>query len=146
MKISTESKMDFDNSVSTEDRFALRKWLDELVEAVNYNDRGVYGDRLAENLTVEGFTEQPMDRESYLQYLNSRATEPAARIIRFPALQIKFKHYLYPLAGTYEEFVNGILSYEGRVNLAIVKKDGGFQLVSLKFDPRLRVSNENSQL
>jgi len=144
MKISTESKMDFDYSVATEDRFALRKWLEELVEAVNYNDRGVYGGRLAENLTVEGFTEQPMGRESYLQYLNGRATEHAARIIRFPALQIKFKDHLYHLAGTYEEFVNGILSYEGRIDLAIVKKEGGFQLVSVKFDPRLRVSNENS--
>jgi hypothetical protein len=147
MKISTESKMDFDYSVATEDRFALRKWLEELVDAVNYNDRGVYTERLADNLTVEGFSELPMDRDAYLAYLGGPSGQKATRVIRFPILEIKFKRYLYHLAGTYEEFVDGILSYEGTLEMAIVKQDDMFQLASIKFYPRLRVSpNENPQL
>jgi hypothetical protein len=140
MKISTESKMDFDYSVTTEDRFALRKWLEQLVEAVNYNDREVYAPMLGDQLIVEGFSDEPMDQAAYLAFLEQRGSQKSARVIRFPDLSIKFHHYLYHLRGTYEEFVDGILSYEGSIDMTVAKQEDSFILVTVKFYPRLRLT------
>lgn len=142
MNISTESRMEFDYSVATEDRFALRKWLEQLVEAINYNDRGMYTDRLYDNLTVEGFTAQPMGKASYLSWLADRALQHKVHVIRFPTLRIKLKNNLYRLVGTFEEFVDGLLSYEGSIELLVVKTDDNFQLATMKFFPRLRLKED----
>jgi hypothetical protein len=140
-KIPTDSRMDFDYSVSTEDRFALRRWFEELVQAINYNDRGVYLEKLAPNLWVKGFTESPLNHQDYSKYLQSRAKQKVARVVRFPDLKIKqrYRHY-FTLMGTYEEFINGILSYEGTVTLEIEKQDEQFKLSKFIFYPRLKLS------
>jgi len=132
--------MDFDYSVTTEDRFALRKWLEQLVEAINYNDRGAYSPMLGDGLIVEGFSDQAMDRAAYVTFLEQRSTQPAARIMRFPDLNIKFHHYLYHLRGTYEEFIDGILSYEGSIDMTLAKQEDNFVLLTVKFYPRLRLA------
>ena len=130
--------MDFDSSVGTEDRFALRKWLERLVEALNYNDRGVYTESLYDNLMVEGFTEQPMGKAAYLEWLADRSAQKV-HVIRFPHLRIRFRQKMYRLVGSLEEFVDGILSYEGSVELLVLKNEGNFQLATLKFFPRMRL-------
>jgi hypothetical protein len=42
MSISVETKLDFDRSVSTEDRFAIRKAMDFFVSSVNKADKDQY--------------------------------------------------------------------------------------------------------
>ncbi len=145
MKIATESKTDFDYSVSTEDRFALRHWLEDFVAAINHNDRGMYEGLLNSDLVIEGFTEGLMDRTQYLDWLHEREQQKIVHVLRFPALKIKYKYRLFHLVGTYEEFISGILSFEGTVEMLIIKDEDNFKLSALKFFPRLRLTpNENS--
>jgi hypothetical protein len=57
MKISIESKTDFDYSVGTEDRFALRKWLERFAVELGRGTAEGLKEFFAEELTIEGFTE-----------------------------------------------------------------------------------------
>lgn len=139
MKIATESKTGFDSSVSTEARFALRKWLEELVQEINNNDVEKYGTRLYSNLVVEGFSQQPMNKEQYLEFLER------PHLIRFPELLAKFQRSRFVLQGSYEQFVDGILSYEGTVEVLVLSNKETFQLATLKFFPRLRPAQANDE-
>jgi hypothetical protein len=145
-KISTDSKMDFDRSVSTENRFALRNWLEGLVKAINYNDRNAYRHMLGENLIVEGFSDGPMDHETYFMFLQQRGKQKVIRVVRYPELAIRCKNSHYYISGRYEEFFNGILSYEGNIEMILVKGEEGFKLVSQIFYPRLKVSYEKTDV
>lgn len=95
--------------------------------------------KLAQNLIVEGYYEYPMDHETYLQFLKRRSKQKVVRVIRFPELKIQFKQYNYYISGTYEEFSDGILSYEGTIEMVIGTEESVFQLLSMKFFPRLRL-------
>jgi hypothetical protein len=143
-KIDTETRLDFDRSVSTESRFAMRKWLEELVKAMNYNDRSLYLNKLSSSIIVEGFNEQSMDHSMYIEFLEKRAKQPVARVMRFPELQTRYEGRAYYISGRYEEFLNGILSLEGNIDLEVVTEEiegeGDFKLALIKFYPRLKVS------
>ncbi|MES3037712.1 MAG: hypothetical protein V4736_07380 [Bdellovibrionota bacterium] len=138
--------MDFDYSVTTEQRFALRTWLEQLVEAINSNDRERCADFFDPYLLVEGFNEQPLNKEQYLTWLEERKNDKTVHVMRLPQLKIKLKGKLYRLNGTYEEFIDGILSYEGTMEMIVTSADDGFKLASMIFFPRLRVApNENNE-
>jgi hypothetical protein len=139
VKIPIDSKLDFDYSVGTEDRFALRNWFERLVKAINYNDAGDYEPQLSERLSVEGFTPEPLNHETYIRFLKDRVKQKPIRVLRFPELKVRYKHFFYHLVGTYEEFIDGILAYEGTIELAVLKEEDVFKLESIKFYPRLRV-------
>jgi hypothetical protein len=139
MKLDLESKMDFDYSVSTEDRFALRNWFNQLVKEINYNDSGAYLPKLAEALHVEGFTDEPMEHDDYVAFLARRAGDGHVRVMSYPELAVSARFNRFSLKGTFEEVVDGVLASEGTIEIVIGKENGEFKLWWQMFYPRLRV-------
>jgi len=60
--------------------------------------------------------------------------------IVFPKLKLSFHKVLFHLSGLYEEYQEGILSATGNIELALVKQEDNYRIISLKFYPRMRVS------
>lgn len=141
MKISTESKMDFDYSVGTEDRFALRKWFQGLIDNQNYRDLKSLVEFYSPEMVVEGFTDEPMNFLQFVQFLKQHHETKKMTTVRYPEIKVKFSRYLFHLVGNYEEFIDGVLSYEGPIELKIKRENEQFRVALIKFYPRLRVAD-----
>jgi hypothetical protein len=137
MKISIESKTDFDYSVGTEDRFALRKWLERFAVELGRGTAEGLKEFFAEELTIEGFTEGDLDREGFLALLGAW-TNRDQMVLRYPSLALNYKHYLFSAVGTFEGFIDGIIVLEGTIEFKIAKSElGNFTIVWQKFYPRM---------
>ena len=142
MKLDTESKMGFDNSISTEDRFALRNWFQSFVDNINSHNLEGLSSALSNALVVEGFDDIPMQAAGYSQLLKQLVMDQPNSVVRFPKLSVKFQGYLFALTGDFELYSDNVLSYEGGVEIAVVKNEDGFFMVRKKFFPRLMVHAE----
>ena len=146
MKLELESKMDFDYSVNTEDRFALRNWFNQMVKEINYNDSGAYLPKLSGTLHVEGFTDEPMEHDDYVAFLARRAGDGHVRVMSYPELKVSARFNRFSLKGTFEEVVDGVLAAEGTIETVVGKEDGEFKLWWQMFYPRLRVQDNPVEL
>ena len=142
MSLVVETKLDFDRSVSTEDRFAIRKVVDTFVRAVNNGDGEVYRAMVSDAAIIEGFTDIPYVKEGFINMLSRKFTEQANRFMRFPQLKLSYSKYLFQLQGTYEEFDGGILGTEGTITINLVKGKDGYQIVRILFYPRMMLHDE----
>jgi len=144
MPLTVETKLDFDRSVSTEDRFAIRKAVDVFVSSVNKADTEAYSSMISDAAVIEGFTDIPYVKEGFVNMLARKFTPGAERFMRFPQLKLSYTRYLYQLQGTYEEFDDGVLATEGTITLNLVKGEDGYQIVRILFYPRMMMQDENS--
>jgi hypothetical protein len=142
MELTTETKLDFDNTVGTEDRFAIRRAVDAFANAANGGDIQKLSDFIAESTVVEGFSDIPFMKQEFISVISRWQTHGKKHVMRFPKLKLSYSHYLYHLDGTYEEFVDNILATEGTIEMAMIKNDEGFQFVKITFFPRMRLSEE----
>ena len=137
MSLTVETKLDFDRSVNTEDRFAIRKLVDLFVRSVNQGDREVYAPMVWDAIVVEGFSDIPYVKQGFVNMLSRKFTNGGERLMRFPALKLTYTRYLFQLQGTYEEFDDGVLSTEGTITVNLIKNEHGYQLVRILFYPRM---------
>jgi hypothetical protein len=142
MKLDLESKMHFDYSVGTEDRFALRRWFGQFVEAQNQHDLAAQTAYLSDQLIVKGFTADPLTYAHYLDYLQARLGDGKSWQVRYPEVHVKFKGFLFYISGSFEGYLDGILSYDGSVDLKVAKTDDTFTLVYMEFYPRMMMANQ----
>lgn len=142
MELTTETKLDFDLSVSTEDRFSIRRSLDAFAKAANEGDIAKLDLLIADSTVIEGFSDLPYLKQEFISVVARWATRKQKRVMRFPLLKLSFAHYLYHLTGTYEEFSDNILVTEGTIELAMVKQDDGFKFVKMVFFPRMRLAED----
>ena len=142
MEMITETKLDFDMTVGTEDRFAIRRAVDAFANAANRNAITVLENLISDSTVIEGFSDLPYVKQEYISVISRWLKSGRERIMRFPKLKLTYSHYLFHLTGTYEEFVDRILVTEGTIEMALVKTDGGFQFVKIVFFPRMRLTEE----
>jgi hypothetical protein len=138
MKLTTESRMDFDRTVGTEERFALRRWLEKYVEKLN-NREGELAGLFSEDCVIEGFAHEPLEPElfSKLMYERNNHTNHLARYVD---MHIKFKGYLYHVSGNYEEYIDGVLVTDGTMEFSILKEEEMYKIVQQKFYPRMMLA------
>ncbi len=142
MELATETKLDFDNSVGTEDRFVIRRVIDAFAEAANRGDADALAEFISDSTVIEGFSDIPYVKQQFISIISRWQTNGRKRIMRFPKLKLTYSHYLHHLTGTYEEYADNILATEGTIELAMVKTDEGFKFVKMVFFPRMRLSEE----
>ncbi len=140
MQMTTETLLDFDRSVDTEDRFAIRKVIGKFADAANSGNTIELENLISDSTVVEGFSDLPFMKQEFISVISR--WKGGARVMRFPKLKLSYNRYLYHLAGTYEEFVDNILVTEGTIELALIKKDEAFQFVKIIFYPRMRLAEE----
>lgn len=139
MKLSTESKIDFDRSISTEDRFGLRRWFEKLVQTLNQSNPQIWAELLGGDVSIVGFTDIPMSGAEFARYLHTHF-EDGEYVLRYPELRASFQDGVYRLSGTFESFTDGILFCSGDITVEVVKdEDEKFRLKSQQLSPRFRV-------
>ena len=139
MELITETKLDFDRTVSDEDRFAIRRAIDGFANAANAGDSQKLENMISDSTVIEGFSDLPYIKQEFISVVSRWNT---AHLMRFPKLNLSFSHYLYNLTGTYEEFVDNILVTEGTIELAMIKQEDGFKFVKMVFFPRMRLAED----
>jgi hypothetical protein len=132
--------MDFDYSVATEDRFNLRKWFEEFTDSQNNPDDQAEKPYFSEKLIVEGFTQQDLNREAYLNFLKEQKEKGNITQIRYPEMKLKYKNESFLCSGTFEAFADNILSYEGTIDIEVIKEGDNFIADYIKFYPRLKIA------
>ena len=142
MELTTETKLDFDSSVGTEDRFAIRRMIDLFADSSNRGNVEQLNKLISDSTVIEGFSDIPYVKQQFISVIERWQTSDRKRVMRFPKLKLSYSHYLYHLVGTYEEFADNILSTEGTIELAIIKNETGFQFVKMVFFPRMRLAEE----
>ncbi len=142
MELTTETKLDFDNSVGTEDRFAIRRAIDSFADCANRGEIDALNNMISDSTVIEGFSDIPYMKQQFISVVSRWQGSDRKRIMRFPKLKLFYNRYLYHLTGTYEEFADGILSTEGTIELALVKTDDTFKFVKIAFFPRMRLTEE----
>ncbi len=142
MELTTETKLDFDNTVGTEDRFIIRRTLDLFATAANTGVVEKLNELISDSTVIEGFSDIPYMKQEFISVVSRWQCSGRERIMRFPKLKLSYSHYLYHLSGTYEEFVDHILATEGTIELSMIKTDEGFKFVKIIFYPRMRFAEE----
>jgi hypothetical protein len=142
MELVTETKLDFDNSVGTEDRFAIRRAIDEFASAANRGATSVLEGLISDSTVIEGFSDIPYIKQEFISVISRWVKTGRERLMRFPKLKLTYSNHLFHLTGTYEEFIDKILVTEGTIELELVKKDNSFQFVKVVFFPRMRLAEE----
>jgi hypothetical protein len=140
MKLDTESKMQFDNSIGTEERFALRRWFDDLILSQNNHDLESFKKLLSDAFIVQGFTDFPLQKQGFIDLLRPVIFENGLSAVRYPNVSCAFQGYFYHISGDLEIYTDGVLSCEGEAILEVIKNDDDFLLVRQNFSPRMMIA------
>lgn len=140
MNMTTETKLDFDQTVGDEDRFYIRRTIGAFSHAANTCETSVLQSLISDSTVIEGFSDLPFMKQEFISVLSR--WKVGSRIMRFPKLKLTYSRYLFHLTGTYEEFYDGVLVTEGTIEMALVKQDETFQFVKIVFYPRMRLSEQ----
>ncbi|GEM_PF-2203631 len=145
MKLDTESKMKFDSSISTEDRFALRKWFQKFIDFQNEENIEALLVLAASEVVITGFTKHSMDYETWAAFHERRALSEDIYTTRYPEVLFTFAKNRYRVSGSYEEYKNYQLVLEGIIDITIEKINNVFQLCNQTVYPRLIVRQQESR-
>lgn len=133
-----ETSLDFDNTVGTEDRFAIRHFMADFVDAVNNQGKTEIASKLAPSAIAEGFSEFTLQQPALVEMFYQNFFGRRHNYITTPKLKLTFHNHLFHLHGDYEEYQEGILSAAGTIELDVVKQDTDYQITRIKFYPRMR--------
>lgn len=141
MAFHTEIKFDFDRTVDTEARFAIRKITEQFIELLNSQQIELWSKLFSEALVVEGLSDLPEFKHGFVQSFK-RKLQSGERKVRLPELKLLFDRAIYKLVGTYEEYAYGLLVKEGRITFELVNIEDSYQITKILFDPRMLVSED----
>lgn len=135
-----ETTLDFDSSVSTEERFEIRKFMNSFVSTVNDKHQESVEPFIADGFVAEGLSEFAMQKSQLLGTFYRKFFGRKTNYMWFPKLKLSNSKNVYHLEGTYEEYQQGILSTEGDIRINLKKtEDENYILIALKFFPRMRL-------
>ncbi len=140
MNLNTEITLDFDNTVSTEDRFVIRHFIEDFVDVVNNQSQDILDKMISDSVIAEGFSEFVLQKKQLLEMFYKKFFGRRHNFIRFPDLKLSFNNSLYKVTGTYEEYTEEILGAVGSIEMFLLKDDEGiYSFVGFKFFPRMRM-------
>jgi hypothetical protein len=140
MSMSLETTLDFNNTVNTEERFEIRKFINEFVKTVNEKNLESSEPFIADGFVAEGLSEFVMQKPQLLGTFYRKFFGRKNNYMWFPKLKLSSANNLYRLDGTYEEYQQGILSTEGDVKIDLKKTENdSYVLIGMKFFPRMRL-------
>lgn len=142
MQLPTETKLDFDQTVTDEDRFAIRRFVQSFADAENAGDVEKLNQYISDSTVIEGFSDLPYMKAEFISVVSRWSEKKSKRVMRFPKLKLSYSRYLFHLTGTYEEFIDNILATEGTIEMALVKTEDSFQFAKIIFYPRMRLAED----
>lgn len=139
--LAIESKIDFDYSVGTEDRFALRNWFEDCIRAQNAANATEILGSLDEALAVEGLSETKISYDDAAGYIKKACQKSVRITLHYPNVRVSFKGVLFVLQGSFEGYYKGLLSYDGTFEARVMKQNESFKIVYVKVYPRFMMSS-----
>lgn len=136
MKLETESKMDFDNSIDTETRFAFRKWFQSYIDSLNSLEQSMLETYISDAAVAEGFEDFILQKPELIKILKDFRSSSSSLFL-FPHIKVKFQGYLFSLTGNFQGYYEGVLSWDGDIEIKVIKQEDRFEIVAQKFYPRL---------
>ncbi len=128
---------DYDRSVGTEDRFAIRRFVQSFVEIASRANKPELELVIADGATTTGITEFPLQKPELVELFYKKFFGRRHNYFVMPKLKLTYNQYLFHLNGNYEEYEQGILSGSGTIEMLLIKKDDTFNVVGLKYYPRM---------
>lgn len=144
-QITKEIALDFDNTVGTEDRFAIRHFLEDFMDIINNQSQDDLSEMISGAATAEGFSEFVMQKQQILDMFYNKFFGRRNNYINLSKSKLTFIKGLFVINGEYEECSEGILAASGGIQMSLVKTDDRFEFVNFKFYPRMRMSDSNIQ-
>lgn len=140
MDKTVELTLDFDNTVTTEDRFSIRHFLEDFIDIINNQSQDELSEMISGAATAEGFSDFVMQKQEILNMFYSKFFGRRNSYINFSKLKLTFDKRLFQIRGEYEEYSEGILAAAGSIQISLVKNDDSFEFVTFKFYPRMRAN------
>lgn len=137
MNKTAETILDFDQTCSVEDRFAVRRFIENFPELLSRANKLELNSIFSDGITISGISEFPIQKAQALELFYRKFFGRKNNYFLLPKLKLTFHEYLFHLNGSYEEFEQGILSGSGTIELALIRNDETFQIVKMKFYPRM---------
>lgn len=139
MNKTAEITLDFDHTISsTEDRFNVRHFLEDFVDNINNQSQEALTKFISGGATAEGFSEFTMQKSEILDMFYKRFFGRRSSYVNFSNLKLSFTKSLFHIHGVYEEYIEGILSSSGSIDMSLMKVNDGYEFVHFKFYPRMR--------
>lgn len=142
MNDSNELILDFDHTVTTEERYKIRHFMQDFLITVNSKTKEDLKLFFSPSLIAEGFTEFP---QNYFQLVESFYQKFFGRkhnYIDLTNLKLVAKSGSYEITGEYQEYQEGVLVASGSIIFSLISKDESFQIIGIKFYPRMRLQED----
>lgn len=139
MSMSLETILDFNNTVTIEERFDIRKFVNLFTVTVNDKNQEEVEQFIADGFVAEGLSEFAMQKPQLIGTFYRKFFGRKNNYMWFPKLKLSSNKGTYHLDGTYEEYQQGILSTEGDIKIDLKKTETSYELISWKFFPRMRM-------
>lgn len=139
--LDTETHLKFGTTISTEDRFKFRNWLEGWFFSLSENSlQDVWSRGLTENFQVDGLSEQVWGKTQFLEYV-AKQHAAGSFMIRVPSGSVeKVDDLTWHLQGELEIFTDNLLSCAGIVQIVLQSIEGDFKVKTMHLEPRLRVN------
>lgn len=141
--INFESKISFDYSFSTEERFAFRRFVEQFIFTLNSGHVDELSRFFDDRFEAFGFSlSERFNSEKFVHFLEENRKRKLMTWFRLPVLTAKKKDGIFFLNGSMEVLNEEMLVMEGEVDLEAVyfSEDVGFKFLFFTFSPRMRVS------
>lgn len=137
MDQANQTILDFDRTVGTEDRFAIRRFIENFSNIISNAHKSDLDIIIADGAVTAGITEFPLQKSQLIEMLYKKFFGRRHNFFILPKLKLTYSKFLFHLNGSYEEYEQGILSGSGTIEIVLVKNENYFQVFSLKFFPRM---------
>lgn len=134
-----EPQFRFDNSLTSEERFRFRKWIQEFSHALTQCDQSLISSFLASNFTSLGLSDAKLNKTAFTMLMSSQKRKSQNRLCFFTELRIFGRETDFSILGSYAETEHKELVLEGGIDIK-VQKDQEFKIQKLNFSPRLKIS------
>lgn len=138
--VNLETKFKFDYSLSTEERFSFRRFLEQFVKDFNEEDLTDLEEKLATWFEVYGLTTDVMKLARFLKFIGEERTSGGIVWYRFPELKVRKKNDMFEVNGSMEALNSRTLFLEGEVDMKCVFTSDGYKVTFLAFSPRFRMN------
>lgn len=137
MDQANQTILDFDRTVGTEDRFAIRRFIENFSNIISNAHKSDLDIIIADGAVTAGITEFPLQKSQLIEMLYKKFFGRRHNFFILPKLKLTYSKFLFHLNGSYEEYEQGILIGSGTIEIVLVKNENYFQVFSLKFFPRM---------
>lgn len=138
--ISTETNLKFENGFATEQRFGLRKWIENWCALFSdHTKQEEWGATLSSQIKVIGLTPEELSGMTFLDFLTRQHTL-GKWDIRIPRGTVRKNSVArFEIRCELETFLDGVVTCSGHAKVLVKFISGKYLILGIHIEPRIRV-------